>query len=109
MIIIDEVIEKINDEMDGLKCYVNKMLEYKDKGYNDIAKIYSTIIPQEFNHIDSLHTGVVSLIKMKEKDMKDKNIEVPDYMYYMWNKRHDKMIEDLANLKNKYEMAKKDM
>ena len=103
---IKELIEFIDDEIDGAKEYVHYAM--KMKGVDDLA--YQTALrlaAQEMEHVDAWHTVAVEAIKAKRAKMKTKGQEVPAYMQTMWDDEHKEYVEKVAKIKYQLEIAKK--
>lgn len=103
---IKEIIEFIDDEIDGAKEYIHYAV--KMKGVDDLA--YQTALrlaTQELEHVDAWHTVAVEAIKAKRAAMKAAGQEVPAYMQTMWDDEHKEYVENVAKLKYKLDIAKK--
>ena len=105
MKIIKEIIEHINEEMDGVCEYIE--FASKVQGEDEIVfDALMTIIPQEIKHIEIWHeVAVKGINKMKQK-LASEGKETPIYMLEMWNDKHKEYIEEMAKIKYKLEMLK---
>ena len=103
---IKELVEFIDDEIDGACEYIHYAV--KMKGVDDLA--YQTALrlaTQEMEHVDAWHAVAVKMIEAKRADMKAKGQEVPAYMQTMWDDEHAEYVEKVAKLKYRLEVAKK--
>jgi hypothetical protein len=105
MKIIKEIIEHIDEEMEGVCEYIK--FASKTKSENEyVFDTLMTIIPQEIKHIEMLHDVAVKEINKSREDLRMKGKEIPAYMFEMWQDEHEKYIEELSKIKYKVEMLK---
>ena len=75
MKIIKNIVEDIEEEVEGAEHYALLATQYKDTD-KPLADGYENMAVQELAHVDALHTNVVRIIK----DYKAKGNEAPPAM-----------------------------
>lgn len=92
---IKNIYEMIADEIEGAEKYAKEAIRWHgidpEKGatYLDMSK-------QELSHIDRLHAIIVKEIKKQ----KDSGAEIPKGMQEIYDWQHEKMIDEVARIKN---------
>ena len=103
---IKQIVEYINDEVDGAKDYIK--FATKMKGVDDLAFQTALRLAQtELEHVDAWHAVAVKMIETKRADMKAKGQEVPAYMQTMWDEEHAEIVEKVSKIKYQIEFIKK--
>lgn len=97
---IKEYIEKINDEIDGSKEYIEKALWYKAIGDANRYEKYKTMSVQELGHAMNIHQFASEDIDKLQKVYPD----VPEDMMNKWTKSHNEYVEKVAWLKQMQNM-----
>lgn len=88
MKLIKELVELIDEEVDGAEHYAKMSLIYKEDNPN-LAKTVFDISNQEMSHVDMLHAEVVKLIEEHRRT----HGEPPAPMMAVYNYMHEKHIE----------------
>lgn len=91
MKLIQELTEKIEDEIHDVKEYAKMAAEVKDE-YPMLAQTLYTISTQEANHQAALHGEVVKIIE----DYRKMHGEPPAAMMAVYDYLHKKHIEKIA-------------
>lgn len=94
MQIIKEIIEEMEDEIDGAEHYADMALKYKDRD-KILSDMYYNMSTQEFKHFDDLHNQIVRMIG----DYRSKNGEPPKEMQAIYDWEHKKAIERAKKVK----------
>lgn len=94
MRIIKELIEEMDDELEGANHYIDMALQYKDSD-KILADMYYQMSLQEFKHHDDLHNQIVRMIG----DYRTKNGEPPKEMQAIYDWEHKKAIEKAKKVK----------
>lgn len=94
MKIIKELVENINEEVEGAEHYAKLATKYKDED-KVLADNYAKMAEAELTHVDSLHTQVVRIIK----DWKGKGEQVPPAMQVLYDWEHERQIEKVRDIK----------
>ena len=92
---IKDYIEKINDEIEGSKEYIEKALWYKAKGDNSRYNKLKEMSLQELQHAMNIHQFCSEDIAELEKVYPT----IPQEMMDKWKKAHDEYVEKVAWLK----------
>lgn len=92
---IKEYADRIEDELESAKDYIEKGLWYKTKGNQTRYSKYKDMSIQELNHAMTLHEFAVQDIEELEKVYP----EIPSYMMDKWTKSHNEYIEKMAFIK----------
>lgn len=88
MKIIKELIEQIEDELDGAEEYAEDAAKHRTD-HPELAQVYHDIALQELHHVDLLHGEVVKMIA----DYRKKNGEPPAAMLAVYEYMHEKFIK----------------
>lgn len=102
MKLVKDIVEEIDDELDGAKEYIKMASKYKTE-YPQIANMYYEMSLTEMTHVDKLHNAVVSLIN----EMKVKGVEVDPKMMAIYEYEHEKAMDKATKIKVMQEMYKK--
>lgn len=94
MKIIKELICQIHDEIKGAKEYIEDALKYRDED-RSLADMYNNLSMQESSHIDMLHNSVVKIIDNYRKEQG----EVPEALEAVYNWEHEKLINEVKEIK----------
>ena len=97
---IKDYAEKIDDEINGAKEYIEKALWYKAKGDSNRYEKYKTMSIQELGHATNIHQFAVEDIEALEKVYP----EIPQDMMDKWNKSHNEYVEKVAWIKQMQNM-----
>ena len=92
---IKDYVDKIDDELNGAKEYIEKALWYKSKGDANRYEKYKTMSVQELGHAMNIHQFAVEDIETLEKNYPD----IPQKMLDSWDKSHNEFIERTAWIK----------
>lgn len=101
MKLIEILSEKIDEEIDDAKSYIEMAIKYKDE-YPEMSRTLSNISAQEMEHMNLLHNEVTIIIK-KYRETKG---EPPADMMAVYNYLHKKQIEKAAEVKTMQNMYK---
>lgn len=94
MKVIKELIEMIDDELEGAEHYVKTALFYKQE-HPGLANALYEISVQEMHHVSILHDEVVKVIKA----YREKHGEPPAAMQAVYDWEHEKEIEESKEIK----------
>lgn len=94
MKVIKELVEMIDDELEGAEHYVKCALKHKHE-YPALASVLYEISNQEMRHVTMLHEEVVKVIKMH----REKHGEPPAAMQAVYDWEHEKQIEESKEIK----------
>lgn len=91
---IKELVDKIEDELEGAKEYAESYLDYKVKGNNSRATQLKSMAQDELNHANNIHEIAVSEIAELRKVYTP-----PVEMEEVWEKSHKEFVERAAWIK----------
>lgn len=94
MKIIEEICDKISDEIKCAECYAKLALQYKED-YPQLAETYYRISSEKMTHMGLLHTQVANIIA----DYKKEKGQPPEAMKLLYNILHKKHIQNAAAVK----------
>lgn len=94
MKVIKELIEMIDDELEGAEHYAKCALFYKHE-HPSLANTLYEISVQEMHHVSILHDEVVKVIKA----YREKHGEPPTAMQAIYDWEHEKEIEESKEIK----------
>jgi hypothetical protein len=94
MLIIKEVIEKMDDTLCEAEWYAVHAKHHKET-MPMLADIYYKLGQEHLAHYMSLHTGVVSIINEHRRTKG----EPPPTMSVLWDYEHKKLIEEYEEIK----------
>ena len=101
--IIEKMCNMIEEEIHDAEKYIRCALNYKDdKDMRDVAELFYRLATEEMNHMNMLHTQVVSLIDNYRKT----EGEPPKEMLMLYDILHRKHIDDAATVKAMINMYK---
>lgn len=92
---IKDYIDKINDEIEGAKEYIEKALWYKAKGDATRYTKYKEMSIQELGHAMNIHQFAAEDIEELEKVYPD----IPEEMQDAWDKAHNNYVDKVAWIK----------
>lgn len=98
---IAEVIDWIDDEIDGCEQYSAAAMKAKDAGDMESSRVYCDMANAELNHAVALHGIVVRKIRDAEAD----GVTVPAGMMEIWNWKHEKYIDRVAKARVMLQMC----
>ena len=101
MKLIEILSEKIDEEINDAKSYIEMAIKYRDE-CPEMSRTLSNISAQEMEHMTLLHNEVTLLIK-KYRETKG---EPPAEMLAVYNYLHKKQIEKAAEVKTMQNMFK---
>lgn len=101
MKIIEELSDKISEEIECAEKYAKCALWYKEER-PQLAETYYKIANEKIGHMGLLHTQVTSIIDEYRK----KNGEPPEAMKTLYNILHRKHIEHAAAVKGMLSLYK---
>lgn len=102
MIVIKELIEKMDDELNGASSYIDMAHKYRDTD-KALADMFYMKSLEEYKHHDDLHAHVARIIQV----YRAKNGEPPVEMQAVYDWEHKKAIEKAKDIKLRQEMYKK--
>ena len=91
---IKNLVNQIDEELEGAKCYAESYVEHKAKGNMNYANKYKEMAMQELSHAMFIHE-----ITVKEIEELEKSIVAPAEMKDKWNKDHAEYVEKSAWVK----------
>lgn len=95
---IQELIDWIDDELDGAKCYAEKYIYYKAKGNQWYSKFH-TMAEDELKHADLIHQ-----LAVEEIDEISNVFKAPAEMQKAWDESHVKYVDKAAWIKQMLSM-----
>lgn len=93
MRIIKEMVEHIDEEIEGAKEYAEKFIEHKAKG-SPRATYYRQMALDELSHAEKIHEFAVADIEEIAK-IKPPTVEMEE----KWKHEHKKYVETVAMIK----------
>ena len=97
---IKDYVDKIDDELNGAKEYIEKALWYKSKGDTNRYTKFKEMSIQELGHANNIHQFAVEDIEQLEKVYPD----IPQAMMDKWTESHNRYIEKAAWIKQMQSM-----
>lgn len=94
MKIIKEIVEMIEEELEGAEHYAECALRHK-LDHPSLADVFYEISTQEMRHVNMLHEEVTKLIKTH----REKHGEAPEAMMAIWDWQHKRHIESAKEIK----------
>lgn len=94
MKIIKELVEMIEEELEGAENYALCALKYKEE-HPALANVLYEISTQEMRHVTILHDEVTKVIKAH----RDKHGAPPVAMQSVYDWQHEKQIEQAKEIK----------
>lgn len=95
MKLIEQLSEKISEEINDAKCYAQMALENRE-AHPALSDLLYTLSTEEMGHMARLHTAVADIIEQYRKEKG----EPPAAMMAVYNYLHKKQIEQAAEVKN---------
>lgn len=102
MIVIKEIIEKMDEELEGASQYIDLAFKYHEADKTLADMFYSKSI-DEYKHNEELHAQIVRIIQA----YRSKNGEPPKEMQAIYDWEHQKAINKAKEVKVRQEMYKK--
>ena len=102
MKIINELIERIEDELDGAEEYAEDALMLRVE-HPEIAQLYHDIALQELRHIELLHGEAVKMIELHRRTKGDP----PAAMLAVYDYVHEKMIHRETEIRSMLDRFKR--
>lgn len=102
MKIIEELSERIIEEIDDAEYYAKQALLHRED-YPDVAAVYAKLSEEEMAHMSRLHDAVATLINA----YRAKNGEPPASMMAVYDYLHKKQIDEAAEVKALQAMYRK--
>lgn len=94
MNIIKQIVEMIDDELEGAEHYAKCAIKNKE-AHPELAHTFRTISDAEMRHVSMLHDEVVKIIK----EHRGEKGEPPAEMLAIWNYMHERHIDEAAEIK----------
>lgn len=91
---IQELVDQIDEEIDGAKNYAETYLDYKAKGNGTWSSKYKTMSEDELRHATTLHERAVGEIEELSKVYTP-----PVDMQKAWDESHKMYVEKVAWIK----------
>lgn len=98
---IAQIVDWIDDEIDGCEKYAAAASAAKDAGDIETCRAYADMAGTELNHADALHAIVVRKIR----EVEARGTEVPAGMMEIWNWKHEKYIDRVAKARVMVQMC----
>lgn len=95
MKVIKQIVEDIEDELEGAEHYAKLATQYRDDD-KMLADNYARMAQTELGHVNDLHSQAVRLIKAQ----KESGVEVPASMQAVWDYMHGKHVDTAARVKS---------
>ena len=94
MKVIKNLVEDIQEELEGAEHYAKLATQYKDED-RVLADNYAKLSEIELGHVNSLHEQAVRIIKA----YRSAGNEPPESMQAIWDWEHKKQIEWVSKIK----------
>ena len=101
MKLIEQLSEKISEEINDAKCYAQMALENRE-AHPALSDLLYTLSTEEMGHMTRLHTAVADIIEQYRKEKG----EPPAAMLAVYEYLHKKQIEKAAEAKAMQELFK---
>lgn len=101
MKIIKNLVEDIEEELEGAEHYAKLATQYKEED-RTLADVYAKFADVELEHVDALHGQAVRMIKAQ----KSTGASAPASMQAVWDWEHEKMVDNVARIKTMLSMYK---
>lgn len=92
---INDYVDKINDEIDGAKCYAEMYVYEKAAGNQKKAQTYHAMAGDELKHATLIHD-----IAVEEIEQLRKIYTPPQEMEETWNRSHIAYVDRVSWIKN---------
>lgn len=94
MKVIKEIVDQIEEEIDGAEKYASMATQYKDED-KALADTYAKLAETELQHVDLLHAQAVRIIKAWQA----KGNETPKDMEVLYQWQHDREVQKVKEVK----------
>ena len=94
MNIIKCIAEKIEEELDDAKAYVELAIKWKEE-YPEAAEMFNDLSVEEMGHVDILHRAVNGIIQ----NYRAKHGEPPKEMMTLYNYLHERHMATATQIK----------
>lgn len=101
MKVIKNLVEDIQEELEGAEHYAKLATQYKDED-KVLADNYAKLAEIELGHVNSLHEQAVRIIKAYRAS----GNEPPEAMQAIWDWEHKRQIEWVSKIKTLLAMYK---
>ena len=91
---IKELVDQIDEEIEGAKCYAETYLDYKAKGNSTWSNKYKSMSEDELRHATIIHDRAV-----EEINELSKVYTPPVEMQKAWDESHKLYVEKVAWIK----------
>lgn len=91
---IKDLVDQIDEEIEGAKCYAETYLDYKAKGNSTWASKYKAMAEDELRHATNIHDRAIEEIEELRKVYTP-----PVEMQKTWDESHVKYVERFAWIK----------
>lgn len=95
---IQELVDWIDDELDGAKCYAEKYIYCKAKG-SQWASTWHSMAEDELKHADAIHR-----LAVEEIETVSKVFQAPADMQKAWDESHVKYVEKASWIRKMLDM-----
>lgn len=95
---IQELVDWIDDELEGAKCYAEKYVYKKAKG-SQWAGTFHSMAEDELKHAENIHR-----LAVEEIETLNKVFTAPDEMQEAWDKAHKEYVEKAAWIRKMLDM-----
>lgn len=103
MKIIQILTNQMFEELCDADKYIDGAITYKLQ-YPKLAELYGSLASVELGHAEELHKQAVNLITEFSSNPAN---EIPEFMKEIWDEEHIKVMNRMAEIKHKIELAKK--
>lgn len=94
MKIITQLVDLIDEELDGAKHYI-KMARREKEAHPTLSDTFAELAEQEMGHVKALHSQAARIIE----NYKETTGEPPAEMLAIYNYEHDKQIDRASKIK----------
>ena len=101
MKVIKQIVEDIEDELEGAEHYAKLATQYRDTD-KQLADNYARMAQTELGHVNDLHDQVKRIVK----EQNENGIETPESMQSVWTWEHNKMIDTSVRIKTLIDVYK---
>ena len=91
---IQDLVDKIDDELKGAQEYAEEAIIYKAKGNNQWSSKYRTMAEQELNHAITIHDRAIEEIEQIKTVY-----EAPAEMEKKWEECHKLYVDKAARIR----------
>lgn len=104
---LTKYIDYIKDELESAYNYAKLVMKAKEDGDTMLYDRAIKIAPVELEHSLLWHDLAVEEIRKEKEELKSKNIQIPPYMEYEWNKQHEYFVDKYTKTKYLIDLTKK--